>query len=485
LLFHVFCNCLDFSSDALVPFGMLSVVCVPSLAIFACMKASLFAILLCLPFLPADAFPAPKRQDSLGFAFNLSVRQRVEAWEGMNARNYGDDSPTATGSLNDRILFQRVIAGFIWRPRTNLAISAHVQDSRAFGWSLRESRYPELFRVGGKQPPEPFYTMNPQEAFFEIHDLYVEYRNLPGTLDVTLGRQKISYGDNRIFGPGEWGNTGRWTWDAVKLSYGRGNHFMDLFAGGTKTHDPRKTSLPFTDMEFRGGGMYGHFHWGGMVAIEPFYAFKMQGTADYIRTRQIRRHWTGFRLVSDQSRRVLLDATLVKQFGREEESSINALGAVAKLGCRFTGIPGEPVLSFRSTYASGGTDPDGTIRTLDPVFGANDRYYGRMNIVRWSNINAHEVILEWMPLKGFSMEITHNWFRIPEPSDLLLPGNLTLQEGSRHLGNELNAFLQYRATDRLHWTLAVGRFRPVKALLIDGGQAGNASWAALQVLFVL
>jgi len=34
----------------------------------------------------------------------------------MNAKNYGDDGPNAIGSLHDKMLLQRFIAGFIYHP---------------------------------------------------------------------------------------------------------------------------------------------------------------------------------------------------------------------------------------------------------------------------------------------------------------------------------------------------------------------------------
>ena len=71
--------------------------------------------------------------------FDLSVRYRFELWNGMNAKNYGDDSPTAIGKLNDKILYQRVITGLTFNPSKKLTIAFHLQDSRAFGWSLRNS----------------------------------------------------------------------------------------------------------------------------------------------------------------------------------------------------------------------------------------------------------------------------------------------------------------------------------------------------------
>ncbi len=51
------------------------------------------------------------QSDNSKVKFDLSVRYRFELWNGMNAKNYGDDSPTAVGKLNDKILYQRVITG--------------------------------------------------------------------------------------------------------------------------------------------------------------------------------------------------------------------------------------------------------------------------------------------------------------------------------------------------------------------------------------
>ena len=132
--------------------------------------------------------------------------------------------------------------------------------------------------------------MNPQEEYFEIYDLYLEYKNLFKNITVKAGRQKIFYGDYRIFGPGDWGNTGRWTWDAIKISYKKGDNFIDIFGGGTKIHDPLKISIPFTNTEFRGGGLYSHFKLTNWINAEPFYSLKTEGSADYINTQSISRN---------------------------------------------------------------------------------------------------------------------------------------------------------------------------------------------------
>ena len=124
--------------------------------------------------------------DSSKIEFDFSLRERFESWSGMNAANYGDNSPDAIGSLHDNNLFQRVITGITYKPIKSLIFEFHMQDSRAFEWSLRNSSYPDLFKIGKTGTEYPFYIMNPNEAFFEIHDASIEYQNV---LENTLSLQ--------------------------------------------------------------------------------------------------------------------------------------------------------------------------------------------------------------------------------------------------------------------------------------------------------
>ena len=134
-------------------------------------KAEFIIIVIVLEVTAKTAF---SQEDSLKIRFDMSLRYRMEAWNGMNAKNYGDDSPGAIGKLDDKILYQRIIAGVTFEPSKKLSLACHIQDSRAFGWSLRNSQYPDLFKVHGNDSVAPNYTMNPNEEYFEIYDAYVE-----------------------------------------------------------------------------------------------------------------------------------------------------------------------------------------------------------------------------------------------------------------------------------------------------------------------
>lgn len=421
------------------------------------------------------------KTDSTQVEFDLTLRERIELWDGMNAKNYGN--PSGVGSLHDKILFQRIVAGFTFKPSKKIDVAAHIQDSRALGWSLRNSEYPELFRVKQKNTQEPYYTMNPNEEFFEIYDLYIAVKEIFKGVSLKIGRQKISFGDNRIFGPGEWGNTGRWTWDAVRLTYKYKNNSFDMFGGGTKTHHPEKLSVPFTETEHWGGGAYAHIELNKFAVVEPFYAIKTQGSADYIREQNFTRHWIGTRIINDDKNHLKYDFTLSQEFGRENGKAINAFGIIGLLGYQFHNLPAKPTLCLRGTYASGGNSTDSQVRTFDPAFGAKDSYYGRMNITSWSNLDDREVVLYLTPTRNLKLELNYHMFYIPANTDATLLSTLKLQPDKHHLGNEFNIYASYHAGKRLQMVGVFGYFWVGDIQPINGSPAKNSSWFALQAQY--
>jgi hypothetical protein len=423
--------------------------------------------------------------DSKKIKYDLAIRYRFELWNGMNAKNYGDDSENATGKLNDKILYQRVITGLTYTPSGTFTAALHLQDSRAFGWSLRRSQYPDLWKTRESGTTEPYYIMNPGEEYFEIYDAFVQYQTPDKEFTATLGRQKIFFGDNHLFGPGNWGNTGRWTWDALRLTYAWGKNTIDVFGGGTKIHDPEKISIPFLKTEFFGGGFYGHFEFKNIIKLEPFYIYKRQGSADYINTQQFGRFWIGSRLLNENIHNFIFDGTFAYEGGSENEKPINAYGFFAKVGYKFNFLKWEPILSLRETYASGGKKADASVHNFEPAYGSSDKFYGWLNIVKWSNINDREINCEFRPKKEYWIEIKYNLFYVPVPDDFVLLKNLKLIPGKKHLGDEIDIFARFKVKKHWEFTGLFGYFFPDDVQPINGHEAKNSVLFALQVLFTL
>ncbi|PIP41745.1 MAG: hypothetical protein COX19_02770 [Desulfobacterales bacterium CG23_combo_of_CG06-09_8_20_14_all_51_8] len=77
------------------------------------------------------------------------------------------------------------------------------QDARVFGSAFDDA---------------DFSSSNPYHDNMDIRQAYIDYK-MTHNLAFKLGRQQIGFGDNRIFGPGNWGNIGRYVWDAVQMQF--------------------------------------------------------------------------------------------------------------------------------------------------------------------------------------------------------------------------------------------------------------------------
>jgi hypothetical protein len=106
------------------------------------------------------------------------------------------------------------------KPTPWLKLYVQGQDSRE--WLSDRADIPGLLAAEGDDP-------------FDLRQAYVEFGNAPGyPWGIKIGRQILSYGDERLIGAFDWNNIGR-TFDAVKLSYKGANWNVDAFASTVVT----------------------------------------------------------------------------------------------------------------------------------------------------------------------------------------------------------------------------------------------------------
>ncbi|HDS16135.1 MAG TPA: hypothetical protein ENN66_05915 [Proteobacteria bacterium] len=200
---------------------------------------------------------------SLGKTTNFygDVRYRLEYQDNFNARYYGSDPPSGS----DSFLLQRIRLGLRHSFSEKLELGLGIQDARAFGVDLEDDKFYSK-NLG--------LTNHPYKDYAEPYETYVKIKNIGGqNLSLKAGRQSIRYGDNRIFGPGDWGNTGRYHWDAVRLAYRRQAHFLEALWGAHIIHEPRTLSLRHRHNLY-GGALYGHYEIRPELIVEPFFIRK-------------------------------------------------------------------------------------------------------------------------------------------------------------------------------------------------------------------
>lgn len=376
-----------------------------------------------------------------------SIRERFEYFDTMNEKFYGTNPKL--GEVNDAYLLSRIRLGMRYQVTPQLLLRASLQDSSVLGWGFEDSDwYSKEFNQENST----------QKDLTELHELFIQYQSNNYTL--TLGRQRIAYGDYRVFGPGEWKNAGKWFWDAIKLSYKDEQNFLDIFYGATLLHDADKFSVNHRH-GYEGAGVYGHYTLGQTGAIEPIVAYKKNDKSNQLYAR-LERYYTGFRLYDSDIKSFFYDMTIMKSFGsyrklNQESVDSKGIGLHLEGGYHLKKIKTKVGLAY--SYASGDNPQTKEQESFDAVFGASDKYYGRLNLFGWSNINDYELFAVVKPLPKSKVKLEYHQFYADEPSNKWKSYTLP-NIAKSHYGNELDMVAHYNYSSELSFLVGAGWFIP-------------------------
>ncbi len=396
---------------------------------------------LCLFFLLTSSLAVAQEKDD-SFQGYVNIRYRYEFQRHFNIKYYGENPLQGEG--RDGFLLQRVRAGGRWMLTPNVHVAVGIQDARVF-----ESDFdPELFYSKNLD-----HKHNPYEDQLELYETYVEISAAAAERwTFKGGRQTIAYGDNRIFGPGSWGNSGRYQWDALKLTLQHGKHFIDFIWGATVLHEPEQFSLRHRHKEY-GAGCYSHLQLAEHVEFEPFYLLKYDRHERYTAipgttADDLMCHNGGFRAAGEISA-LFFDLTFVYQWGDYGKQRLDAWGAHLLLGTTMVQWPWQPSFSIEYSFASGDTDPeDGKMETFQGVFGARDKMYGRMNLMDWSNLHDLQLNVELKPLKRVQLYLGAHRFWLDEAKDGWALNRSAYRDvagdSGRHLGDEVDVAIKWK-----------------------------------------
>ena len=429
---------------------------------------------------PIAVPPALEQHSDSKFYFSGHYRGRFDIYSGINKVAYGDASIDAKGKVrgesDDTIYLQQIIAGVSYLPTENWEFKAYMYDSRSLGSSLDANDFV-------KNPGTPDeYTMSYYDDHFELFETYLRRHDFfHKDLTFTLGRQQLGYGDRRIFGPGKWGNTMGWLWDAGHLSYKHDKNFVDVWYGQTRVKAPDDFSL-IENHRYQGFGLYSHLELGS-VKIEPFAAWRNNLYHD--EKPELNYYYSGARIY-DLTPGLIFDATLLKQVGSYGDAIVDAYAYVAKGGYRVANKY-QPTFTVGYVYASGDDDPnDNRVETFSAPFGANDGlHYGRMDVMVWANMHDIQAKFSVLPLPKLKMQFEYHHFNLANANDKWYffgyknkPGN-----SYTHIGDEYDMIIKYPATKSLD-LLAIGAYLNAGDFITKNDIAQNdASKIFLQFMY--
>lgn len=350
------------------------------------------------------------------YAENFSVigeiRERFEALDGMNKKAYGD-AQSLIGDPDDRLLVSRIKLGFVYyiSPMVKLKVLGYYAS--VYGWSLH---YDDFKKRSGNET----YWMDPQEDF-DFAALNLEVKHLAGVkgLSAQIGRESNRYGDKRILGPGSWGNSYGWLWDLGKVSYRFDGNFIDVFYGQTKDKDKHRLSL-FRKHVYAGAGVYAHFKTEANGAVEPFIVYK-DGlyTAEGNGQNMEKSYTYGARAYDTDLYGFNYDLTYAKADGTIKTKDYDAYAYVVKVGYWFKTVIWKPNFVVGQIYASGDDNPsDNIVKTFRTPFGGTDgSLYGRMDIMKWSNLVENVLELHLYPEESMHLKLSYHDFSLADAND--------------------------------------------------------------------
>lgn len=427
-----------------------------------------------IPAAPPPAPEVPLKNLDLGpgrLDVGASLRLRYEFADNVNVRGYG-------GGASDSLL--------LFRTRLNVEYRLPDDGPRA-RLELQDSRY-----TWSDLGPELWTRNSPYRDTFDVREAYVEWKGIGGSpLGFKAGRQAIKYGDRRVFGPGDWGNVGKFWWDAAKLYWETDRGQLDLVYGRRVTSRPTKPNTTHFPFEMYSAYFQGKAFKSGERSLKPdvFYVFKeddsgtLKGEAG---TGDERIHSAGFLVEGQWGPAWDFGGTLIGQTGRYGGDDVRAYGGNARAGHTWAAAPWTPRLAAEISYASGDRDPDdGRRGTFDGVFGDMALYYGRMNMFSLSNLVDYQLSFAIQPTPKVSISVDYHLFHRAQTRDewYWVSGNPVDRDAGadgREIGQEVDLLAQWRVNPYLELSAGAARFFAGDFIDNTEGGSGHADWVFVQ-----
>ena len=418
-----------------------------------------------------DAWYAPLKDMKVGpgsLSIDASLRLRYEYTDNF-------DVPTYNTGLDDDVWLLRTRVGFDYRFTKDVHAYVQFQDARHYGYYLDRDQFALSC---------PFFDQ------VDVKQAFVEAKRIGGSpFGFKIGRQAISYADNRVFGPGDWGNVGRYWWDAAKLYIDTERVQVDLLFGQRVLSEQVHWNEKHFDFD-----MFGAY---AQLKKLPFQldAFYVCRYDDHNAARRNagrgheRRHSVGAYAKGAFAKSWDYQGTLVAQFGRFGRNEIEAYAACAGVGYTFD-HPWKPRLAGEFSYASGDRDRrDKKTQTFDGVFGAIDTFYGRMNLLSWMNILDYQATASITPRKNLTFSCDYHYLTLASDADAWYygtgsPSRLARTGGSgTYLGQEVDLLVKWNISKEFELFAGYAHFFGGSVVADTRPGRNDADWVFVQLMY--
>lgn len=383
--------------------------------------------------------PQPEREL---VTFDFQERLRFEVRE--NNFDFNDSLNTVN---DDSWLLQRARVGIKLQPTDFLTF--YVQGQSAF-------------EIGSERPNEPGVLGAEGDDPIDLRQAYVVIG--PKEFSVTIGRQILLYGDERLIGPLDWSNLSR-TFDAVKAHYApTKDWFLDAFVSSVVVADSDEFNFSdFLDGNDTGRNQIFSGLYFSTTALCPlgsttdFYVLELHeeyavGDTDFVTL--------GTRVKADITKTGGWDyeTEMAVQFGEVKGKDLSAFAGHWGAGYVWTQLAWKPRLFGEYNFGTGdGNAKDGDVETFQNLFPTNHKFYGYMDAFSWQNIHNPAVSFSVQPTKVTKLQLDYHAFWLADTNDAWYRANGVTQVRplKASAGNFVGTELDVTASWKVHKNLSL------------------------------
>ena len=372
-----------------------------------------------------------------------SVRLRYEVRE--NALGIPPANDFKAGVANDNSYFSTKLLFRVAHTEKWWNITAEGRNSSATGDSRGSAP-----NIATGASPDSDGPVDLHQAFLTLGN----HKEFPVSLKV--GRQELSYGDERVIGAFGWNQIGR-VFDAAKVRWQNAWFGVDGFTGRVVVPDDNNfnTSNPYEQFS----GLYFNTqklpkNWTEFyilarnVSPQSATLFAPAVTPVPFNTTARDIYTVGARFRSATNEWGNFDYTVetMGQFGSwkrpaagvrpNERDEQRAYAFTGNLGYTFAESFGTPRLAVEYCYGSGDSNPnDGTHETFDNLYPTNHKFYGYQDLASLQNLSNLRLISTFKPHPRLSLALEGHLFWLANTSDRFYNVGGVARAGAGATGN--------------------------------------------------
>ncbi len=405
-------------------------------------------------------------RDKLKIKFGVESRYRLEYKDDFNFNDaaYEDDAINLfRDRLNADLTVGSRVRGFI-----------EAQDAESFA----ESRLNKT-------------SLNVNR--FDLRQLFTELKSpwdgIP--VSVKVGRQELSYGDQRFVGAFNWSNVAR-VFDAVKAIYTPKKWLKaDVWLSQVVSVKRLQADSAAHEDNF----------YGAYTTLGPFrehvldmFLFVRHNKKTVAGERsgevgQLKEYTLGNRF---KGKHANLDYGIewAFQFGSRTHDKIRAWAWHNEVGYTFASVSWTPRVDFEFNYGSGDDNTtDGIFKNFDNLFPTNHFFYGYMDFASLRNMNNFKIGLEAKPYPKLKLVSGYHWFFLDSNKSAWFNASSTVIRAaapgaSTTLGQEIDLLAKWQMMKHLEILLGYSHFF-TGAFVSNTGSSSDANFFYLQTVFTI